>query len=142
MRVLVPVDGSENSLRALEFALDKLHPLSPDAVELHLLNVQPSLNLGDVRGFVSAQSIEAWQEEQAAAALAGAKALLQRRGAAYTEHVCVGQAGPTIASFAAERSCDLVVMGNRGLGGMMNVLLGSATQEVLAHCAVPVVLIR
>jgi nucleotide-binding universal stress UspA family protein len=33
-------------------------------------------------------------------------------------------------------------MGNRGLGGMVNVLLGSATQEVLEHCTVPVVLIR
>jgi nucleotide-binding universal stress UspA family protein len=142
MRVLVPVDGSDNALRALEFALDKLHPLSPDAVELHLLNVQPSLHLGDVRGFVSAAAIEAWQGEQAATALKDAKALLAKRAAAYTEHVCVGQAGPTIATFAHERGCDLVVMGNRGLGGMVNVLLGSATQEVLEHCTVPVVLIR
>lgn len=142
MRVLVPVDGSPNALRALEFALDKLHALAPDAVELHVLNVQPEIASGDVALFVGHGKVRQYQEEQAADALAGAKAMLAARGTAYTEHVCIGHAGQTIATFAEERGCDLVVMGSRGLGGVMNVLMGSVAQKVLHDCKVPVVLIR
>src|SRR3546814_14656931 len=42
MRVLVPVDGSDSSLAALRFVIDKLVPAGAGR-ELHLLNVQPAL---------------------------------------------------------------------------------------------------
>ena len=48
LRILIPVDGSENALRAVRFLIKK-STLFRDPLEIHLLNVQPSFP-GTIRG--------------------------------------------------------------------------------------------
>lgn len=54
----------------------------------------------------------------------------------------VGHAGESIAQFAAEGQFDLVVMGSHGHGALGNLVMGSVATQVLAHCSVPVLLVR
>jgi nucleotide-binding universal stress UspA family protein len=53
-----------------------------------------------------------------------------------------GDAGPAIAEFARREKSDLVVMGSHGRNALTNVVMGSVTTSVLAHCKTPVLVIR
>ena len=54
----------------------------------------------------------------------------------------VGPAGETIARFADSGKFDLLLMGSHGHGAMVNLVMGSVATQVLAHCKVPVLLVR
>ena len=50
--------------------------------------------------------------------------------------------GTTIADVASQRSAAAVVIGSHGLSGLRSRLLGSTSRDILAHCRVPVVVVR
>ena len=54
----------------------------------------------------------------------------------------VGHAGEAIAKFAEAGKYDLLVMGSHGHGTLGNLVMGSVATQVLAHCKVPVLLVR
>lgn len=142
LRILVPMDGSDNALRAVGFALDKLKAHCDDALELHLLNVQPSIPNGDVRLFISEEQIKAYQMEEGEKALAAGKKILDQAKVSYTAHVCIGHVAQTIAEFAKNKQCDTIILGTRGLGSVMNLIMGSVATKVIHLTDVPVVLVK
>jgi nucleotide-binding universal stress UspA family protein len=139
LKVLVPVDGSENALRALERAVAMLRERAP--FEVHLLNVQPALG-GDVTTFVGSSTVKDYHREEGEKVLQPARALVERLGVAYKPHITVGPAGESIAGFAKKLGVDMIVMGTRGLGGLKGALLGSVSSEVIRHAEVPVTLVK
>jgi len=139
LKVLVPVDGSENSLRALERIAAMLRERGP--LEVHLLNVQPPLG-GDVTTFVASATVKDYHREEGEKVLAPARALLDRLGVSYKPHITVGPAGESIAGFAKKLGVDTIVMGTRGFGGIKGALLGSVSTEVIRHADVPVTLVK
>jgi len=141
-RILLAVDGSEPSRKAIEqvLALSK-ESRDPRSMEIHLANVQPSLP-GDVAGFVAKDSVQGFHHEQADAALKTAREMLQQAGLSFKEHEAVGHAGPVIAEMANKECCELIVMGTRGLGAKSAALLGSVAQSTLEHATVPVLLVK
>jgi len=56
--------------------------------------------------------------------------------------VKVGHVGETIAKVADSGRYDLLVMGSHGHGAIATLVVGSVTTQVLAHCKVPVLLVR
>lgn len=54
----------------------------------------------------------------------------------------VGHAADTIAKTADSGNYDLLVMGSHGHGTLGNLVMGSVTTKVLAHCKTPLLLIR
>lgn len=139
MNILLPVDGSANSERAVKYVIELVE--SCQAFEIHLLNVQPPVS-GDVSTFVGKQSIEDWHRDEAEKALASAKKLLDAAGSPYKVHIGIGNPGDVIASFAKKLGCGQVVMGTRGLGSAFGLLLGSVATHVISHVDVPVTLIK
>lgn len=139
MKVLVPIDGSENSLRALRHAIELNDKGAP--VEIHILNVQPSLG-GNVTSHVGSAVVKDFHREEAEKCLAAAKKLLDGSGLAYKAHVIVGPAGESIAEFAKQSDVDKIVIGNRGLGKLAGILLGSVATDVIKHASVPVTLVK
>jgi nucleotide-binding universal stress UspA family protein len=53
-----------------------------------------------------------------------------------------GEAGPKIVEKAEENDCDLIVIGNRGLGSVRSILLGSVSNYVVHHIKSPILLIH
>ena len=143
--VLVPVDGSENSMRAVEAACRQLAYRQP--VTVHLLNVQPPNHSGVVKQYLSQDLIDKFHEAEGETALQSARARLDNAQIAYTSNVEVGNVAQTIARYARELHCDQVIMGTRGLGSggvaaISGLLMGSIATKVLHLVDVPVTLVK
>ncbi len=138
LKTLIPVDGSDNSVRAVQFLL-KQAGNSKQPFEIHLLNVQHPFP-GTIKG-VSDQA-KKYHHDEGMKALANACQLLDNAKVKYTYHIGVGEVGEVVAHFVNELKCDQVVMGTRGMSSIANMVLGSAATKVLHLVQVPVLLVR
>ncbi|HEY0296107.1 MAG TPA: universal stress protein [Bordetella sp.] len=138
--ILIPVDGSANSLRAVHYVIDYVREHGPCTV--HLLNVQPLMASGIVPTFIGQETIQEYYEVEAGAALAEAKAAMDKAGVTYLAAHRIGSVADSIAAYATEHQCDHIVMGSRGLGAVESLLLGSVTLKVLHLIHIPAVLIN
>jgi len=139
-RILVPIDGSSNSLRALNYALGKPGQL-PEA-EIHLLNVQPPIISGTVHLFISKATVDSYYREEGEKALRQATEIMEKSGLQYVSYMDVGPVAETVARYATEKQCGLIVMGTRGQNAMSRFMLGSVTIKVLQMIDVPITLIK
>jgi nucleotide-binding universal stress UspA family protein len=139
-RILVAVDGSESSDRAVSHLLKKL-AWYKEAVEIHLLTVQPSLP-SDVGRFISAEQLDGFHREQGEAAQASARRILDGAKVAYKSHIGIGEPAHVIAQYARDQAIDQVAMGTRGLGSVAGLVMGSVTTKLLSLTNVPVLLIK
>ena len=138
LKVLMPVDDSENSLRTVRFLIQKA-ALYKEPLEIHLLNVQHPFP-GTIRGVH--EQAEQYHHDEGIKALAGVRKLLEAAQLKYAYHIIVGEAGETIARFVKDQQMQQVVMGTRGAGAVANMLLGSVATKVLHLVEVPVLLVK
>lgn len=140
IKLLVPVDGSEPAQRAVEHAIG-FAANSRQAVELHLLNVQPPIVSGRAQAVVGRDAVEAYYRDEGEKALAAARARVGQAGLAGIHHISIGPAAETIAAYVRDQNCAQVIMGTRGLGSISGLLLGSVATKVLHLVKVPVTLV-
>jgi nucleotide-binding universal stress UspA family protein len=142
MKILLPVDGSDPSNRAVDYVIRHM-ALLKGGLEVHVLNVQRHMAYGSwVGSFVSQDAIKDYQTEQGMAALQPARARLDAAGVTYQYHIGVGDEGEVVARYAQEKGCDLIVMGTRGMGSVTNMLLGSVATKTIHLSPVPVMLVK
>jgi nucleotide-binding universal stress UspA family protein len=137
--ILVAVDGSETSDRAVRHALELLS--AGLSAELHFLNVQPNLG-GAVSTFVSREQIDSHHREEGTKALASSVDLAKKASVPAKVHIGVGRQGEIVGDYVDKLGAGMVVLGTRGHTGLAGVLLGSVAQDVIAHSKVPVVLVK
>jgi nucleotide-binding universal stress UspA family protein len=141
LNVLVPIDGSENALRALR------HLISPASIcrapgQIYLLNVQPPVASGVVRLFLSREDLSGYYREESEKALAPARQELEKAGVSFQVEVRVGEVAETAVRYAREQRCSLIAMGTRGLGSVSNLLLGSVATKVIGLSEIPVLQVK
>jgi nucleotide-binding universal stress UspA family protein len=137
-RILVPVDGSANALRALKYVARRSRtPSCPLLVTV--LNVQPRL---PTSAFVSRAMLDEHYAKQSEEALAPARKFLERRKLTADIRVLVGEPASAIVELARRARCSEIVIGTRGLGGLKGLLLGSITTKVIQLSTVPVTVVR
>ncbi|MFO7776888.1 MAG: universal stress protein [Nitriliruptoraceae bacterium] len=133
-RIVVGLDSSEESIRALRWALDEAR--LRDA-ELELVHAYPTPELVALPAVVTLPS----DDELRGAAGEVISEQLERIGGAgdvpVTKTVRSGGAAAVLCEVA--QGADLLVVGARGLGGFRGLLLGSVTHQVMAHSPCPVV---
>ena len=139
-KILVPVDGSVPSQRAIDRVLMQIR--EGREVELHLLNVQPQVLTGHARAYLSKEMVDEYYQEEAEKALKPAREKLDAAGVRYIEDRLIGNPGECIARYARSKGIDLIVMGTRGLGSVQGMLLGSVANKVLHLVDVPVTLVK
>lgn len=135
-RVLVAVDGSPHSLKALAKALE-----SAPAAELHLINVRAPLT-GSAAGHLGRKTVDDYHLDEGMKDLAPAIEAAQKAGMQAKHHVCVGSPGETIARFAEQIGADTIVIGSKGRSQISDTILGSAVQGVLEESRVPVLVVK
>ena len=86
--------------------------------------------------------VEAYHREEAEKVLSPVTKFLLRHGIDAKTTWKVGHAGEAISKLAEQGKFDLVVMGSHGHGSLVKLVMGSVATEVLAHCKVPVLLVR
>ena len=141
MKILLPVDGSENSLRAVRHVI-AMKEQYRDPIEVHLLNVQLPVASGAVKMFISQQQLNDFYRDEGVAALKDARALLDQAGISYQHHIGVGDLAGTIVSYAKEKQCRQIVIGTRGRGSFAGALLGSVATKVIHLAEMPVLLVK
>jgi nucleotide-binding universal stress UspA family protein len=141
MKILVPVDGSANALRAVDYVVRNIAELK-EAPQLLLLNVQRNVAQGNVKLFIDQETINDYCREQGMAALQAARAALDVAGLPYQYHISIGSTAEAIVQYAQDQQADQIVMGRKGLGGLQSLLLGTVVKKVLQLADCPVVLIK
>ncbi len=136
-KMLIAVDGSPHSRRAVEQALRL-----GQSPEIHLLNVQIPIQSGHARMFVGREDLQDYYREEGLAALQEARAILDAAGVPYTHHIAVGHVAQTIAAYAKEKGFDQIVLGSHGRGALTHLLLGSVASDVLRLAELPVTLVK
>ena len=135
LKVLVPVDGSPNALRAVRNAIGEYQ--RHHELELHLLNVQPHLSR-HIGRFVSRHDRDAWHRDQAEAAMAGARTVLQQAGVPHETHWVVGDRATEICLAARRLGVHHIVLGTARKNSLTRMLEDSVTNRVLEATPVPV----
>lgn len=139
--ILVPVDGSEASLRALQTAIDMMQLQNTSGI-VHALNVQTPMVSNNAARFFSAEVLQNYYQDEGSESLTAAQDLLSKSGLAYKTEVRVGRVADVVQAYVTENNCDHIVMGTRGLGAVPGLLLGSAATKILHITHVPVTLIK
>ena len=135
LKVLIPIDGSANALRAVRHAITEYQ--RHHELELHLLNVQPRLS-HHIGRFVSRRDREGWQHDRSEAAMASAEALLDQAGVPHQRHWVTGERATEICRAAERLGVHHIVMGTARKNSITRMLEDSTTHRVLETTPVPV----
>ncbi len=142
MKILLAVDGSKNSLDAVDCLIEHADWYREKPV-VELLTVHlPVPRLPRMRMVVGKNQIQRYYEEEGKAAQAMAKKKLDLAGIAYKSSILVGPVAETIVQHASKTRCDLIFIGTHGRTGVRNMLLGSTANQVLHIAKTPVLLVR
>lgn len=138
-RILVAVDGSECSQRAVATAIEEY--ASAGEAKLHLINVQPALT-GSAARHVGRTQVDDYHRDEGMKELQAAYEAARAAGVEAERHVVVGDPPQAIARFAAQLGADRIVIGSKGRGAIPDMVLGSAVRGVLQEAPVPVLVVK
>ncbi|MEM1125948.1 MAG: universal stress protein [Bacteroidota bacterium] len=142
-RILVPIDFSPTSERALRHARELAATYSAELILLHVIEAPSMPSIYGV-AYAEAYGHVPDVEQRVQVALQHLMRDVHwgdlKRGVSY--HVRQGQAANEITDYAAEHDVDLIVMGAQGLSRFERMLMGSVAKRVLARAPCPVLIIR
>ena len=137
--ILLPTDGSEVSIRAVDAGIELAKALNARVYALHVILPFQSLTyitqiIPDSESSYTEESVR-WAERY----LSEVRDKARQAGVpcdsdyVFDKHPC-----DAILRVAQEKGCDLIVMGSHGWRGFTKLLLGSETQKLLVHSQFPV----
>jgi nucleotide-binding universal stress UspA family protein len=146
-RLLVAVDGSGPSLRAVELATSLARACGGRITILHAIDPAPLRLLPLDDGFGGATRLGLDVEQIEARMRRDAEMQLQRCARicrdAQVEYACRIEAKPAVRAIAeAADEADLVVVGSRGLGAFSGAALGSLSHRVIGEVSRPVLVVH
>jgi nucleotide-binding universal stress UspA family protein len=140
-RILIPVDFSDPSLKALDYAaqLARGRRPKPQLIVLHVVEPVYYPAVGEMYGVgLDLGSVYDEIECAARAHVARLTVSLRRRGTTARGLICTGTAAQAIVETAAKLKADLIVLSTHGRTGLSHVVMGSVAERVVrtAPCAV------
>ncbi len=141
MKILIPIDGSDNGNGAIDYVIASLanQKVWPEIV---LINVQWKLASGNIKLFIDPETLNAYYREQGAAALAAARALLDSAGLAYRVQLSIGAPAEAIVQYVQENQVDEIVMSSQGDASLATFILGSVANKVVQLAPLTVTLVK
>jgi nucleotide-binding universal stress UspA family protein len=140
MKILLAVDGSTYTKKMLAY-LATHDDMFGNGNNFSLITVQAPLP-PRARAAVGAATANEYYEEESVKVTAPVLKFLKRHGIDAKAIHKVGAVGEQISKAADGGKYDLVVMGSHGHSALGNLVMGSVATQVLAHCGVPVLLVR
>jgi nucleotide-binding universal stress UspA family protein len=137
--IVVGVDGSDESARALEWAADEARARDARVQVISAWHV-PALVYSSGYAPMVAPSTEESSEHAARAIAEGVANELESGGLEAEAVVVRGNAAEALIDASAD--ADLLVVGSRGHGGFTGLLLGSVSTQCAHHAHCPVVIVR
>ena len=141
--LLLPIDGSDLSLRAFSMGLELAKTFDAKVLALHV--VPPFNSFAYMTELLAATELSFSQQavQTASHYLDEAKALAKAAQVPCECHYAFGERPhQAILDAVNEHHCDLIVMATHGWHGLNRLMLGSETQKVLLQSKIPVLVCR
>ncbi len=142
-KIVVATDGSEPAVRAVDYAAEMAVDKKGELIVLSVVPPLPSL-LPEGEAFEYYpkldEDIERFYRDTVSETV---KKLKEKHpGLPVSGALRHGNASREIVEAAGELEADLIVVGNRGTGGLLNWMLGSVSRSVVESCTVPVLVVK
>ena len=138
-KLLVPVDGSENSLRALDHAIYLAKKTGANITAMNVIENPPTV-------YVESQKLLndliAKFRAESANILDKCKQIAEKSGVKIETAIGEGDAASTIIGYAEKGNFDTIIIGRRGLGRFKEMMLGSISNKVLHHAMCTVMIVK
>ena len=135
--IVVPVDGSEHSMMAVDFAKGLADTFGSKIILVH---AYPQTS--DLRGYEEFSKLVARRKNGGRKILESARERLAGANIEIEEDLLEGPSGDAVVRVVETRKPDLVVMGTRGMGAVKGMLFGSVSSKVVNYASCPVMLVR
>ena len=136
--ILFPTDGSENSVRALNYVKEMAEKFQAKVTVINTFEL-PVLLSSEMYTDIYGQVLKSLAE-QSMILLENVKKEMQ--GLSVEIISLEGSAGLLITSIAAEKNCDLIIMGSHEVRTLKNFLISSVSNYVIHHAQCPLLVIR
>ena len=133
-KLLVPFDGSDNAMRALQHAI-QLAKREP-SIELYIARAFEPPTLRDDDNHIL--DVRARSEQY----LKPAIEIAQAAGVKFSGEILIGGIAKALVEYAERSGCEGIVMGTRGMGAVGNMLIGSVATKVTHLTRLPVTLVK
>jgi universal stress protein A len=145
-KILVPVDFSEQSRKAMEYALSFARQFNAEVLLLHVLEFAPAMPVpvspaSPMPMIHDAMTQTAWREG-AAKQLADWRDEIGKPLAVKASVRDGVSAHAEIVKAATEGNIDLIILGTQGRTGLAHLLIGSTAERVVRHAPCPVLVVR
>lgn len=141
MKILVPVDGSKCSLKAVKYAAELATGLRSKS-SIVVINVHDDSTLYQMGSYVDPTEIETYLIQTSQRELKGAQKILSQYKIPHSFIIEIGYVAETILQIANKEKCEMIIMGSKGRSGIADVLLGSVSQRVSSRAKQPVLLVK
>jgi nucleotide-binding universal stress UspA family protein len=139
-KILVPIDGSDNSERALDVAITLAKKSKAKIICLYSVNIVP---IAETQMF-DPLTCQIEERKYAVQVMQKARTTCMKNNVDFAKIIEFGMPGNTILSFIKNKNnkIDLVVMGSRGQSGIKEMFLGSVSSYVLHKSPIPVLVVK
>ena len=141
--ILCPIEFSDASIRAMEYALTLAQETAARLILQHVIEqLSDALQPGELSPFISLEQYRQQLEEGARARLKSAVPEDARVWCTPEERVLSGKAYRVILETAEQENAEVIVMGVHGKGALHRRLFGSTTHHVIREARCPVLTLR
>jgi nucleotide-binding universal stress UspA family protein len=135
-KILVPLDGSNNSTRGLDRAIEIAKESNVEITGFYVFHL-PLL-----AGIKYSQKMKEEAQKKAVKAIGPAMKRAQKFGALFKYKTGGGHTGSEIVNFAQRGKYDMIVIGARGVGAAKEAFLGSTSNYVMHKTKIPVLVVK
>jgi nucleotide-binding universal stress UspA family protein len=138
-KILVPVDGSDNSYKALEAALVLSEKLGSNISVVNVMEQVPITHIESEK--LLNELLEAYKKENQEI-LSKCSDIAHQKGITIKTVLLQGNPAPVILDYSKKENFDLVIMGSRGMGKFKELILGSVSSKIMHHSPCAIMIIR
>lgn len=136
-QILVPLDGSKNSIRGLNFAINIAKKLEASITGFHVV---PATY---VYGIYPTKKIKSKARKKAEAIMTNAASKCKKKGIRFNSKIQYeGNIAKSIIKFSEDNNYDFIVIGSKGHGLEHGLFLGSVANHVLHKSSLPVTIVK
>ena len=135
-KILVPLDGSKNSLRGLDEGIYLARQCQATITGLYIIPIYPR-NLAD-----AIMPFQIHLTKEAKKFMSDAKTRCAKKGVVFRSKVVFGSPTVEIQELSKTGKFDIIIIGSRGQSGIKEAFLGSVANAIVHKSKVPVLVVK